>query len=59
MEVERMWKVKTWVVPIVTGATEVRSNNIMTHLSNLPCAHQLEAAQKTATLTQLTYRVRT
>jgi len=45
-----MWKVKTKVIPVITGATGTISKSIRNYVSNIPGKHEVKELQKTAIL---------
>jgi len=49
-EIQRMWNVKTRVVPVVIGATATISKSLRKHVSNIPGRHDVKELQKTAIL---------
>ena len=50
IEIQRMWIVKTRVIPVVIGATGSISKLFRKHVSNIPGHHDVKALQKTAIL---------
>jgi hypothetical protein len=48
IEIQRMWNVKTKVIPVITGATGTISESFRKYVSNIPGNH--EELQKTAIL---------
>ena len=50
IEIQRMWKVKTWVIPIIIGATATISKSFRKYISNIPGNHEVKELQKTAIL---------
>ena len=50
IEIQRMWIVKTRVVPVVIGATGIVSKSFSKHVSNIPGHHDVKELQKTAIL---------
>ena len=50
IEIQRMWNVKTKVIPKVIGATGTISKSFRKYLSNLPGNHEVKELQKTAIL---------
>ena len=50
MEIQRMWKVKTKVVPVIIGATGTISKSFRKYVSNIPGNHEVEELQKTTIL---------
>jgi len=50
IEIERMWNVKTEVIPVVIGTTGTTSKSFRKYVSNIPGKHEVKELQKTATL---------
>jgi len=50
IEMQRMWKVKTEVIPVVIGATGTISKSFRKYVSNIPGNHEVKKLQKTAIL---------
>ena len=50
IEIQRMWKVKTRVIPVIIGATGTISKSFRKYVSNLPGNHEVKELQKTAIL---------
>jgi len=49
-EIQRMWNVKTKVIPEITGATGTISKSFRKYVSNIPGKHEVKELQKTAIL---------
>jgi hypothetical protein len=49
-EIQRMWNVKTKVIPIIIGATVTISNSFRKYVSNIPGNHEVKELLKTAIL---------
>jgi hypothetical protein len=49
-EIQRMWNVKTRVIPVITGATGTISKSFREYVSNIPGNHEFREPQKTAIL---------
>ena len=47
---QRMWNVKTKVIPVIIGATGTISKSIRKYVSNIPIKHEVKVLQKTAIL---------
>jgi len=45
-EIQRMWNVKTKVIPLITGATGTISESFRQYLSNTPGKHKIKELQK-------------
>ena len=50
IEIQRMWNVKTKVIPVITGATGAISKSFRKYVSNIPGKHEVKELQKTAIL---------
>jgi hypothetical protein len=50
IEIQRMWKVKTRVIPVIIGATGTISKSFRKYTSNVPGNHEVKELQKTAIL---------
>jgi hypothetical protein len=49
-EIQRMWNVKTKVIPVITGATGTISKSFRKYVTNIPGKHEVKEQQKTAIL---------
>jgi hypothetical protein len=49
-EIQRMWNVKTKVIPVIIGATETISKSFRKYVSNIPRNHEVKELQKTEML---------
>jgi len=45
-EIQRMWNVKTKVIPIITGATGTISKSFRKYVSNIPGNHEVKNSRK-------------
>ena len=50
IEIQRMWNVKTNVIPVITGATGAISKSFRKYVSKIPGKREVKELQKTATL---------
>ena len=50
IEIQRMWNVKTKVIPVTIGATGTISKTFRKYVSNIPGNHEVKELQKTAIL---------
>ena len=50
IEIQRMWNVKTKVIPVITGATGTISKSLRQYICNIPGKHKIKGLQKTAVL---------
>jgi len=50
IEIQRMWNVKTKVMPVIIGATGTISKSCRKYMINTPGKHEVKELQKTATL---------
>ena len=49
-EIQRMWNVKTKVIPVIIGATGTISKSFRKYVSNIPGKHEAKELQKSALL---------
>ena len=50
IEIQRVWNVKTKVIPVIIGATGTISKTFRKYVSNIPGNHEVKELQKTAIL---------
>ena len=50
IEIQRMWNVKTKVMPVKIGSTGIISKSFRKYVSNIPGKHEVKELQKTAIL---------
>jgi len=50
IEIQRMWNVKTKVIPVIIGATGTIAESFRKYLSRIPGKHVVKELQKTAIL---------
>ena len=50
IEIQRMWNVKTKVIPVIIGATGTISKTFRKYVGNIPGNHEVKELQKTAIL---------
>ena len=50
IEIQRMWNVKTKVIPVIRGETGTISKSFRKYVSNIPGKHDVKELQKTAIL---------
>jgi hypothetical protein len=50
IEIQRMWNVKTRVIPVIIGVTGIISKSFRKYVSTIPGNHELKELQKTAIL---------
>jgi len=50
IEIQRMWNVKTKVIPVIIGATGTVSKSLRKYVTNKPGKHEVKELQKTAIL---------
>jgi hypothetical protein len=50
IEIQRMWNVKTRVIPVIIEATGTISKSFRKYVSNLPGNHEVKKLQETAIL---------
>ena len=49
IEIQRMWNVKTKVIPVITGATGTISKTFRKYVSNIPGKHEVKKLHCTNT----------
>jgi hypothetical protein len=47
-ETQRMWNVKTRVIPVISGTTGTIPKSFRKYLRNVPVKHEIKELQKTA-----------
>jgi len=50
VDIQRMWNVKTMVIPVIIGATGTISKSFRKYVSNIPGKHEVKEIQKIAIL---------
>jgi hypothetical protein len=50
IEIQRMWNVKTKMIPVIIGETGTISKSFRKYVSNIPGNHEVKELQKTAIL---------
>jgi hypothetical protein len=50
IEIQRMWNVKTRMIPVIIGATGTISKSFRNYVSSIPGNHEVRELQKTAIL---------
>jgi len=50
IEIQRMWNVKTKVIPVIISATGTISKSFRKYMSNIPGNHEVKELQKTTIL---------
>jgi hypothetical protein len=50
MQIQRIWDVKTKVIPVIIGATGIISKSFRKYVSDIPGNHDVKELQKTAIL---------
>jgi len=50
IEIQRMWNVKTKVIPVIIGATGTVSKSFRKYVSNITGKHEINELQKTSVL---------
>jgi len=48
IEIQRMWNVKTKMIPVIIGTTGTISKSFRKYVSNIPGKHEVKELQKTA-----------
>ena len=50
IDIQRIWKVKAGVIPVIIGMTGTISKSFRKYISNIPGNHEVKELQKTAIL---------
>jgi hypothetical protein len=50
IEIQRMWNMKCFVIPVIIGATGIVSKSLQKYLETIPGQHSIDSLQKTAIL---------
>jgi hypothetical protein len=50
IEIQRMWNMKCFVIPVINGATGIVSKSLQKYLEIIPEQHSIDSLQKTAIL---------
>jgi hypothetical protein len=50
IEIQRVWNIKTRVIPVIIGATATISKSFRKYVSSIPGNHEVKEVQKTAIL---------
>jgi hypothetical protein len=50
IEIQRVWNVKTRVIPVIIGATKTISKSFRKYVSTIPANREVKERQKTVTL---------
>jgi len=55
IEVQRMWNVKTKVIPVIIGATGTISKSFRKYVSNIPGKHEVKELRENSHIVRCTY----
>ena len=55
IEIQRMWNVKTNVIPVITGATGNISKSFRKYMSNIPGKHEIKEQEKNSHIGHCTH----
>jgi hypothetical protein len=50
IEIQRMWNMKCFVIPVIIGTTGIVSRSLQKYLKTIPGQHSIDSPQKTAIL---------
>jgi hypothetical protein len=50
IEIQRMWNMKCFVIPVIIGATGIVRKSLKKYLETIPGQHSIDSLQKTAIL---------
>jgi hypothetical protein len=45
-EIQRMWNMKCFVIPVIIGATGIMSKSLQKYLETIPGQHSIDSLQK-------------
>jgi hypothetical protein len=48
IEIQRMWNMKSFVLPVITEATGIVTRGLKKYLETMPGKHSIDSLQKTA-----------
>jgi hypothetical protein len=46
IEIQRMWNMKCFVIPVITGATRIVRKSLQKYLETIPGQHSIDSLQK-------------
>jgi hypothetical protein len=46
IEIQRMWNIKSFVIPVIIGATGIISKSLQKYLETIPGQHSIDSLQK-------------
>jgi hypothetical protein len=46
IEIQRMWNIKSFVIPVIIGATGIVSKSLQKYLETVPGQHSIDSLQK-------------
>jgi hypothetical protein len=49
-EIQRMWNMKCFVIPVIIGATGIVTRGLKKYVETIPGKHSIDSVQKTAVL---------
>jgi hypothetical protein len=55
IEIQRMWNMKCFVMPVIIGATEIVTKGLNEYLETIPGKHSIDSLQKSAVLRTSTH----
>jgi hypothetical protein len=50
IEIQRMWNIKCFVIPVITGATGIVTKGLKIYLETIPGKHSIDSLQRAAVL---------
>jgi hypothetical protein len=53
-DIQRMWNMKCFVIPVITGATEIVSKGIKTYLETIPGKYSIDFLQNNSCTRNIT-----
>jgi hypothetical protein len=55
IEIQRLWNMKCFVIPVTTGATGIVSKSLQKYLETIPGQHSIDSLQKNCHTRNITY----
>jgi hypothetical protein len=55
MEIQRMWNMKCFVIPVIIGATVIVSKSLQKYLETIPGQHSIDSLQKNCHTRNITH----
>jgi hypothetical protein len=59
IEIQRMWNMKCFVIPVIIGATGIVSKSLQKYLETIPGQHSIDSLQKNCHTRNITHQAET